>query len=143
MAVVNRTYNPGHNILELYNILVKIRFTTSKTKLDIQYSKFGTRVASRVAERLKAQEIRKYQENLKFGWTYSLVPRLPSRTETLPIAVKKHAKTDTKLFFSCPVLLDCSILSQIFCPGLWIPRSWDEYYPCNRFSPPKRYEEVN
>ena len=27
--------NPGHNILELYSILVQIRFTTSKTKLDI------------------------------------------------------------------------------------------------------------
>ena len=29
------TYNPGHNILELYNILVEIRLTTIKTKLDI------------------------------------------------------------------------------------------------------------
>ena len=29
------TYNPGHNILGLCNILVQIRFTTSKTKLDI------------------------------------------------------------------------------------------------------------
>ena len=28
------TYNPGHNILELYNALVQIRVTTSKTKLD-------------------------------------------------------------------------------------------------------------
>ena len=28
-------YNPGHNILELFNILVQIRFTTSKRKLDI------------------------------------------------------------------------------------------------------------
>ena len=28
-------YNPGHNILELYNILVHIQFTTSKRKLDI------------------------------------------------------------------------------------------------------------
>ena len=28
-------YNSGHNILELYNILVQIRFTTSKRKLDI------------------------------------------------------------------------------------------------------------
>ena len=27
--------NPSHNILELYNILVQIRFTTSKRKLDI------------------------------------------------------------------------------------------------------------
>ena len=32
---VNRkNYNPGHNILELYNILVQIRFTISKKKLD-------------------------------------------------------------------------------------------------------------
>ena len=28
-------YNPGHNILELYNVLVKIRFTTSKPKPDM------------------------------------------------------------------------------------------------------------
>ena len=27
--------SPGHSILELYNTLVKIRFTTSKTKLDM------------------------------------------------------------------------------------------------------------
>ena len=31
--------------------------------------------------------------------------------------VKTHAKVDIKLFFSCPVLLDFSILFQIFCPG--------------------------
>ena len=29
------TYNPGHNILELYNVVVQIRLTTSKTKRDI------------------------------------------------------------------------------------------------------------
>ena len=28
-------YNPGHNILVLYNILVEVQFSTSKTKLDI------------------------------------------------------------------------------------------------------------
>ena len=28
-------YNLGHNILELYNVLVHIRLTTSKTKRDI------------------------------------------------------------------------------------------------------------
>ena len=28
-------YNPGHNILELYNDLVQVQFTTSKTKRDI------------------------------------------------------------------------------------------------------------
>ena len=34
-ASYNTDYNPGHNILELYNILVQIRFTTSKRKLEI------------------------------------------------------------------------------------------------------------
>ena len=29
------TYNLGHNILELHNVLAQIRFTTSKTKRDI------------------------------------------------------------------------------------------------------------
>ena len=28
-------YNPGHNILELYNVLVQVGFAKSKTKLDI------------------------------------------------------------------------------------------------------------
>ena len=51
--------NPDHNILELYNILVQVRFNTSKTELDIQYSKLGKRVGSRVAERLKTQDLRK------------------------------------------------------------------------------------
>ena len=28
-------YNPSHNILELYNVLVQVRVATGKTKLDI------------------------------------------------------------------------------------------------------------
>ena len=50
--------NRGHNILELYNVLVQIRFTASKTKRDMQYSKLGIRVAPRVAERLKTWDLR-------------------------------------------------------------------------------------
>ena len=33
MLVLN--YNPGQNILELYNIFVQVRFFKSKKKLDI------------------------------------------------------------------------------------------------------------
>ena len=46
--IINKSINqnPGHNIL------VQIQFTTSKRKLDIQYSKLNIRVASRFAERL-------------------------------------------------------------------------------------------
>ena len=46
-------------------------------------------------------------------------PHSSSRNQTFAIAVKKHSKLDTKVFSSCPVLLDFSILFQIFCLGLW------------------------
>ena len=46
-------YNLGHNIFELYNVLVQIQLTTSKTKRDTYYSKLSIRVASRVAKQLK------------------------------------------------------------------------------------------
>ena len=52
LNVIMNTYNLGHNILELYNVLVKIRLITSKMKRDIRYSKSGIRVTSRIAERL-------------------------------------------------------------------------------------------
>ena len=51
--------NPGHNILELFNNLVQVQIATSKTKLALQYNKLGTRVVSRVAESLRAQDLRK------------------------------------------------------------------------------------
>ena len=57
------TYNLGH-ILELYNVLVEIRLTTNKMKRAIQYSKLSIRVASRVAKRLKNQNLRK-QGNIR------------------------------------------------------------------------------
>ena len=47
---LHKTYNLGHNILELYKVLVQVRLATSKTKGDIWYSKLGIGVASRVAE---------------------------------------------------------------------------------------------
>ena len=59
--------NLGHNILELYNALVQIRFATSKTKLDIEYNKLGIRVASRVAKQLKTQNLRKLENIVKIS----------------------------------------------------------------------------
>ena len=46
------SYNLDHNILELYNVLVQIQLTTSKTKRDIYYTKLGIRVALRVFFRI-------------------------------------------------------------------------------------------
>ena len=72
-------HNLGHNILALFSNLARVRIATSKTIHDIQYNKLDTRVALRVAERLKTQEIRRYQKNIKFEWRPSLIPSLPSR----------------------------------------------------------------
>ena len=76
-------YNPGHNILELYNILVQIRFTTSKRKLDNQYSKLGTRVASRVAERLKTCRKSQRHSYRSFAVTVAKYLRTPFFKEHL------------------------------------------------------------
>ena len=48
--IVKHSYNLGHNILELCNPLAQVRFVTSKTKIDIYYSKLGMPVAPRVVE---------------------------------------------------------------------------------------------
>ena len=41
-------YNPGHNILALFDNLAQFRIAASKTILDIYYNKLGTRVAERL-----------------------------------------------------------------------------------------------
>ena len=53
------TNNLYHNILELYNVLVRIRLTTSKTKRDMYYIKLGIQVASRIRKLLKTSGLRK------------------------------------------------------------------------------------
>ena len=51
--------NPGHNILTLFNNLADVLIPTNKMILDIYYNKLGIGVASRVPERLKAEDLSK------------------------------------------------------------------------------------
>ena len=48
----------------------------------------------------------------------SLIPRLPSKSKTLAIAVKAYAKVGIKVFPFHPLLCNFFTLFQIFCPGL-------------------------
>ena len=48
-----------HNILELYNVTVQIRVTTTKRKRVISYSKVGIRVATQVAKQHKFYDLKK------------------------------------------------------------------------------------
>ena len=51
--------NHGKNICRLIQILVQFPFATSEKKLDHFHLKLNIRVASRVVERLKPQDIKK------------------------------------------------------------------------------------
>ena len=53
-----RAYNIGHNILASYCVSVEVWLATSKTRLDIYYSKLNIRVASGDAKRLKTYDFR-------------------------------------------------------------------------------------
>ena len=44
--VLSTSYNLGHNTFKLSSVLVQVRFTTIKTKFDIQYDKFGIPAAT-------------------------------------------------------------------------------------------------
>ena len=61
---VSNRHIPGHNILKLSGVLVQFRFAAGNTKPDLQYNKLGIRFASRVAKRLKTQELKKL-ENIR------------------------------------------------------------------------------
>lgn len=43
----------GQKILERFNVLTQVKFTTSKAKHDMQYNKSGIQVAIGNSERLK------------------------------------------------------------------------------------------
>lgn len=45
--------NPGHNIIELYIVLVQFGFAASKAKIDKQHNKPGMLVAIQVVEKVK------------------------------------------------------------------------------------------
>ena len=60
-AGANRVFrcNLGQNICRLSHLLAQLPFTTTGTKLDYHHQKVNVRVASRVAKRLKTQDLRK------------------------------------------------------------------------------------
>ena len=113
--------NPDHNILELYNILVQVRFNTSKTELDIQYSKLGKRVGSRVAERLKTQDLRKLGNIRKISDLGRHEAQCPVSLQKIKLwqqQLKNTQKQVPALFLSS--FTRSLFFFQIFCPRLYL-----------------------
>ena len=105
--------SPCQNILKLDNVLLKV--------LDTQYSKLSIRATSRVAKQLKTRlsEIKKYQENPKFGCRQSLVIGLSSRNQSLATVVKKARKKKYQPFLALSNFTGFLYFVPNFCPGFY------------------------
>ena len=53
-------YNLGQNICRRFHFLARFLFTTNDTELDYYHKKKSVRVASRVPERGKSSDLRKF-----------------------------------------------------------------------------------
>ena len=69
-------------------------------------------------QELGPQEIRKYQENLKALYNYSLVLSLPLKIKVSSIQTKNSLKTEIQLFLQFAISLENYCLYHIFCPWL-------------------------
>ena len=65
----DRFFNLGQNICRLFQFLAQFLFTTSETELDYYHWNVNIRVASRAAERRKAQDVRKL-------WNFKKIPEI-------------------------------------------------------------------
>ena len=123
---VQYIHNLSCNILELYTILVYMRFATDKAKLDIQYNKFGMQVASRIVKRIKTEDLRKLGKILKTSNQVGYIVQCPATFPEIRFwqkQLRKHAKLDNKLFLSCLIYW----ISQ-FCSKQFV---WDCRLPLN------------
>ena len=91
-------------ILKFDNILVQVRFTSKKARIDIHYKKLGICVT----ERLKTLEILDKSQIWVEVCAQSPFQKL--------IAVKKHAKVDIKVFQPCPIFLNFFTLIRVLVP---------------------------
>ena len=69
----------------------------------------------------KELQIRKGKGNLKIGWIYRLVTSFLFKKWFLAITVKTYAKTDTKILWLFPILLEFLTFGKLFWQWLWIP----------------------
>ena len=101
LVVISRaTCNPGHKILEFYNILGQIRWPQIKENLISSIANFVYKLSHKLPSNLR----------LRILGNKEILEKPQIWVDTV--------KTDTKLFFYCPVLLDHSILFQMICLGL-------------------------
>ena len=114
-------YNHGHNIWNILQVFCNFSFTTSS--FIIHYFKHIThiRVASRVAERLKTQDLRKLG-NQKAAVTHMQIstqnPGFLDIFKTCQFSANFLKKNIEKIFDEIRLSSDLRLCSNIFCPPL-------------------------
>ena len=99
-----KTYNPGHNILELHNFWVQVQFATSKTTLDICYNKLVYKLVNELLnnlgllKRLSILGIYEIFEKSQFGQCFSV---MVNRCQKHNVG---HTFTFCNHIFFCPSL---------------------------------------
>ena len=123
---ITQIHNLGQNICRLFHILAQFILTTNETELDYYHHRVNVRVASRVAERLKSQDLRKLgnfrkiHEMLGFNGEY---PAAYPKAKFRRLWVKSLKKSAVKQSIEKPILLNFVNLSPSLCPRLQHQRS--------------------
>ena len=101
-------------------VLAKFLFTTSETELDYYHKKVNVRVTSRVAERLKTQDFRKFENFKKIPEMLRFDGKYPANTQkaNFDICTKKCEKSAKNHFIEKHIFLNVVDLSTILCPRL-------------------------
>ena len=102
---IGLSYNLGHNILELYNALVQVWFTTNKTKCDVSIANLVYELSDELLNDLRLGKITKYWENLKSGWRQSAQPSFQklnfgNSSQTLVFMWNSEIRESFNLYFS-------------------------------------------
>ena len=119
---INMNYNLGQNIWRVSHFLVQVFFTTSETELDYYHQKVSVRVASRIAERLKTQDLRKLGNLKKIPEILGIdgeYPTVQPKSKFGRFVVKNCKKSAVKHSIERPILLNFVSLSPTFCPILY------------------------
>ena len=97
--------NQFHNILRLFDVLANFVFTTSETVGHYYLETQFVRVASRVAERLKTQDLRKLGNIRKLSKLHGMIAQYPGSLPKWKFCqYQQKALERQKLKFSCCVL---------------------------------------
>ena len=97
-AILYQNYNQPHNSLRLFDVLPNFPFTTSETMCGYYLQTWCIQVPSRVAERFKAQDLRKLGNIRKRSKLQMMIAQYPFENESFVNTRRKLLKNRNYTF---------------------------------------------